>query len=101
MQKMVAVCVEAIKELKTELDAAKARITTLEDKMAKTTIPAGYFAAGSIATADIADDAVTADKLAANSVVSASIVNGTIATADIADDAITSAKIATTQLLPQ
>ena len=28
--KMVAVCVEAIKELKTELDAAKARITTLE-----------------------------------------------------------------------
>ena len=62
--------------------------------MAKTTIPAGYFAAGSIATADIADDAVTADKLAANSVVSASIVNGTIATADLADDAITSAKIA-------
>ena len=62
--------------------------------MAKTTIPAGYFAAGSIATADIADDAVTADKLAANSVVSASIVNGTIATADLADDAVTQAKIA-------
>ena len=61
--------------------------------MAKTTIPAGYFAAGSIATADIADDAVTADKLAANSVVSASIVNGTIATADLADNSITSAKI--------
>ena len=63
--------------------------------MAKTTIPAGYFAAGSIATADIADDAVTVDKLAANSVVSASIVNGTIVTADLADDAITSAKILT------
>ena len=64
--------------------------------MAKTTIPAGYFAAGSIATADIADDAVTADKLAANSVVSASIVNGSIVTADLADDAITAAKIDST-----
>ena len=31
--------------------------------MAKTTIPAGYFAAGSIATADLADDAITAAKI--------------------------------------
>ena len=62
--------------------------------MAKTTIPAGYFAAGSIATADIADDAVTADKLAANSVVSASIVNGTIVSADIAANTIATSNIA-------
>ena len=31
--------------------------------MAKTTIPAGYFAAGSIATADIADNSISIAKL--------------------------------------
>jgi len=48
---------------------------------------------GSIATAAIADDAVTAAKMAANSIDSDSYVDGSIDTAHIADNAITSAKL--------
>ena len=48
-----------------------------------------------VATADIADGAVTEAKLASGAVTSAKIADLTIATGDIADNAITAAKIAT------
>ena len=51
--------------------------------MANTKIPSELIADDAIATAKIADDAVSADKLASNAVVTASIV----------DDAVTGAKI--------
>jgi hypothetical protein len=50
--------------------------------MAKTTIPAGYFAAGSIATADLADDAITSAKIADNAITAAMIPNATALTLD-------------------
>lgn len=50
--------------------------------MAKTTIPAGYFAAGSIATADIADDAITSAKIADNAITAAMVPNATALTLD-------------------
>lgn len=50
--------------------------------MAKTTIPAGYFAAGSIATADLADDAITSAKIADNAITAAMVPNATALTLD-------------------
>jgi len=58
---------------------------------------------GSIVTADLADDAITAAKLADNAVVTASILNGEITAAKLDSNAVTGPKIAdgavdTTQL---
>ena len=50
--------------------------------MAKTTIQAGYFAAGSIATADLADDAITSAKIADNAITAAMVPNATALTLD-------------------
>jgi hypothetical protein len=50
--------------------------------------------AGSIGTAELADDAVTAAKLDSDAVVTASIVDANVTTAKIADANVTTAKIA-------
>ena len=50
--------------------------------------------AGSIGTASIADDAVTAAKIADDAIVTAAIADDAVVTASIADDAITAALIA-------
>lgn len=49
--------------------------------------------AGSIDTAQITDDAVTAAKLAAGAVETANIADGNVTTAKLADDSVTTAKI--------
>ncbi len=51
------------------------------------------FVAGSITTAELADDAVTAAKLADGAVVAAAFGAGSVETATLADDAVTSAKL--------
>jgi len=53
---------------------------------------------GTIATAQIADDAVTSAKIADDAVVAASIADGAVGTAAIADDAVTAAKLADTSV---
>jgi hypothetical protein len=63
-------------------------------KLADDAVTSAKIANGTIATADIADAAVTTLKLADNTVTSAKIADGTIATADIADGAITTLKLA-------
>lgn len=50
---------------------------------------------GTVATADIADDAVTAAKIAAGAVGSSEIADGSVGSAELADDSVTAAKIAT------
>lgn len=49
---------------------------------------------GQVATADIADDAVTAAKIAANAVGSSEIADGAVGTNEIAASAVTDAKVA-------
>lgn len=49
--------------------------------------------AGSVATAALADAAITAAKLAADAVTSGKIADATIVTADLADNAVTAAKL--------
>jgi len=56
-------------------------------------ITTAKLAAGTIAVADIADDAITAAKLATNAVVTASIVAGSVTTTELGADAVTNAKI--------
>jgi len=51
---------------------------------------------GTIATSQIADDAVTSAKIADDAVVTAAIADDAVATANIADDAVTAAKLADT-----
>jgi len=51
---------------------------------------------GTIATAQIADDAVTSAKIADDAVVTAAIADNAVATANIADDAVTADKLANT-----
>lgn len=57
-------------------------------------IVSGYLAAGSVATAAIADGAVTAAKLAANIVNSSALADGAVGTNQLADGAVSTAKIA-------
>jgi microcystin-dependent protein len=78
-------------------------LATLSLTAGTSTITAGMIAdnrvytdlvpAGSIATADLANLAVTGAKIADSTITSAKIVDGTIVAGDIADGAITSAKI--------
>lgn len=49
---------------------------------------------GQVATAGIADDAVTSAKIAADAVGSSEIASGAVGTAELADDSVTAAKIA-------
>ena len=49
---------------------------------------------GTIATADLADNAVNSAKIGADVIVADDVANNAIATAQIADDAVTAAKIA-------
>ena len=51
---------------------------------------------GTIATAQIADDAVTSAKIADNAIITAKISNANVTTAKIADDAVTADKLANT-----
>jgi len=53
---------------------------------------------GTIATSQIADDAVTSAKIADDAVVTAAIADDAVATANIADDAVTAAKLADTSV---
>ena len=62
--------------------------------MALTQVSTNGIKDATIATADIADDAVTAAKINDNQIYSSHIVNGTIVAGDIAADAITGALIA-------
>ena len=50
--------------------------------------------AGTIATADLADNAVNSAKIGADVIVAEDVANNAITTAQIADDAVTAAKIA-------
>ena len=62
------------------------------------TIATGQIADDAVTQAKIADDAVGADQLAADAVVTASIVDANVTTAKIADDAVTAAKLADTSV---
>jgi len=53
---------------------------------------------GTIATSQIADDAVTSAKIADDAVVTAAIADDAVATANIADDAVTADKLADTSV---
>jgi len=63
-----------------------------------TTTGSNVLAFAQIATAAIADDAVTAAKIVANAVGSSELADDAVDTAAIADDAVTTAKIADTQV---
>tara|TARA_Y100001938_G_scaffold119476_1_gene165492 strand:+ start:22389 stop:23603 length:1215 start_codon:yes stop_codon:yes gene_type:complete len=54
----------------------------------------GRLAAGSIATAKIADDAIDGDKIANNAITAAHIADGTVVAADIAANAVGTSEIA-------
>mgnify|MGYP005991362963 CR=1 FL=1 len=60
------------------------------------TIATGQIADDAVTQAKIADDAVGADQLASDAVVTASIVDSNVTTAKIADDAVTADKLANT-----
>ena len=62
--------------------------------MAQIKVNVAYGATGTLATANIADDAITAAKLADDSVVAAAIADNAVVTAAISADAITAAKVA-------
>jgi hypothetical protein len=62
------------------------------------TIATAQIADDAVTQAKIADDAVGADQLAADAVVTASIVDANVTTGKIADDAVTAAKLADTSV---
>ena len=57
-------------------------------------ITSGSIEDGTIATADLADNAVNSAKIGADVIVAEDVANNAITTAQIADDAVTAAKIA-------
>ena len=57
-------------------------------------ITSGSIEDGTIATADLADNAVNSAKIGADVIVADDVANNAITTAQIADDAVTAAKIA-------
>ena len=64
------------------------------------TIATSQIADDAVTQAKIADDAVGADQLAANAVVTASITDANVTTAKIANDAVTADKLADTAVTP-